>query len=454
VAGVCPHCGKTFKRLNSHLPHCKARDQPTALPPTRHEVTASEETPVLLSTTHASAGKMSSPPSTRLKSQSGSSLSAPEATMSRPTSPKKKTQRLAGELKMDASTPSVVPSAPLLSPSKPMNDNSSSLNETARSKGVTPGPLKQAQKQPKAHPQPMSSSDQLPAAFCPATDPVTPGTTSLSPTTRKPKGMSSQSLDTTRMSSLDSEDKVPTGGVLGRGETPSSSATFVEDGAAQDVSGAHARVTLQKAKDTLRMSKGVGVGQPVKPSLLERVRSAMPTGGEARVGGPLGASRQDATGVQAPQRNDSNGTGPLLLLTSSSSPWNQSPDATAPQARELFPPVQRVPTFHPENEGFVTQAVSSPPPTLTLTPQVARVTVALRSSPTATSADRYETSLLSASSSVSRPAALSASSSSSLELGRVVVVSGRIIRMEVDPDVNMRNLKLTNAIEGSYYAYL
>ncbi|KAG7262102.1 hypothetical protein CRUP_026311 [Coryphaenoides rupestris] len=87
------------------------------------------------------------------------------------------------------------------------------------------------------------------------------------------------------MSSLVSGDEVPTGGVLGPGETPSSSAMFLEDDGVQNVSGAHARVTLQKAKDTLRRSEGIG--QPVKLSLLDRVRSAMPTIGEARVRGWL-----------------------------------------------------------------------------------------------------------------------------------------------------------------------
>ncbi|KAI3365086.1 hypothetical protein L3Q82_010206 [Scortum barcoo] len=44
VAEVCPFCGKTYKRLKSHLPHCKAAAS-SKTPPTKHHVTATQTTP-------------------------------------------------------------------------------------------------------------------------------------------------------------------------------------------------------------------------------------------------------------------------------------------------------------------------------------------------------------------------------------------------------------------------
>ncbi|XP_037611651.1 uncharacterized protein C17orf80 homolog [Sebastes umbrosus] len=40
---VCPFCGKTYKRLKSHLPHCKAAAS-SKTPPTKHDVTVNETT--------------------------------------------------------------------------------------------------------------------------------------------------------------------------------------------------------------------------------------------------------------------------------------------------------------------------------------------------------------------------------------------------------------------------
>ncbi|XP_074518834.1 uncharacterized protein LOC141784829 [Halichoeres trimaculatus] len=41
---VCPFCGKTYKRLKSHLPHCKAASS-SKTPPTKHNVSAKQAPP-------------------------------------------------------------------------------------------------------------------------------------------------------------------------------------------------------------------------------------------------------------------------------------------------------------------------------------------------------------------------------------------------------------------------
>ncbi|XP_047464919.1 uncharacterized protein C17orf80 homolog [Mugil cephalus] len=41
---VCPFCGKTYKRLKSHLPHCKAAASSKTPPESRHELTTSQTT--------------------------------------------------------------------------------------------------------------------------------------------------------------------------------------------------------------------------------------------------------------------------------------------------------------------------------------------------------------------------------------------------------------------------
>ncbi|CAL8300995.1 unnamed protein product [Lota lota] len=511
TAGVCPYCGKTFKRLNSHLPHCKAKELsepsqtqhdgtaskdtlPTPPSPSRptsssseraRKNTPSKESPMktLLTTKNDKESRLlpmseSLPPSTPLKTESESyqppslmpsPVRSSPSSISQPTSSKKTTQRMADQTKMVTLTSSISPSAPLPSPSKPSN-TSSALKQTATSKQVTKGPLKQAQSKP----QPIAS-DQLPAAFCPVTDPV--NSTALLSTRRqeagkrqparlapetqvegasKTKEMSSRSLLTTQMSGL-SEERILLGGVLGTVKTPTK---FLEGGGVQNVNGAHARTTLQSVKDTLRRSNGIG--QPGKLRLLDHIQSSVPTRDrppvETEVRGPLDVS-QDQTGVQAPLRK-ANGIGPLLTSTS---PSNQLPDIS-PQVRGLSP-VERPPAFPPEKEGFIQAGTTYLSP-----PTVALQVPALQSSLASTAAvvgspegliQRYEMALLSTSSSVTRPVeatAARASSSSSLQcpgpscpLNLSVDKESRGVKDRIimkDPEVTIRNLKLKNAIEG------
>ena len=473
--GVCPYCGKTFKRLKGHLAHCKAKEHPE---PSQHDRTATKDTlstPPLASTpTSLSSEKArkrtpvkesikktllttkndkesrllpmleSLSPSTPLTTESNQSpplmpspvrLSVPS--ISQPSSSKKKTQSLADQIKMATITSPISPSASLPSPSK-ASYTSSAVKQTATSKQVTKGPMKQAQSKPQPIP-----SDQLPAAFRPVADPVTSAVLlstrqeagekqpALAPETQlegasKAKGVSSRLPLTTQMSGL-SDERIPLDGVLGTVRTPTKN---LEDGGLQNVYGAHARASLQTVKDTLGRSKGIG--QPGKLSFLDHLQSPMPTRDwqsvETEVKGPLGVS-QDQTGITAPLRN-AKGIGPL---TSPPIPSNQLPD-TSSQVR--LSPFERLPAFPPEKEGFIPAGTTylSPPPL-----QGPALQGSLAN--TAGLIQRYEVALLATSSSVTRP--VEATQAHAKESGGV---KGRIIMK--DPEIIIRNLKLKNAIDG------
>ncbi|KAJ3607650.1 hypothetical protein NHX12_024701 [Muraenolepis orangiensis] len=361
-----------------------------------------------------------SPP---LKSES-ESFSSPES-MSRPTSSKKKTQR----------------------PSPP-STASSTLRETAGSEPVTTGPLKQAHPEPR----PIWSDQQLPEAVVPATDGPTSttrreaGKKQPAPEAKlqgasKSKAMSSQSLSSTEMSHL-SGSRIPFGGDLRTDlGTPT---TLVEDGVIQNVNGAPAWATVQNVKDTLRRSKGVA--PPGKLSSLDRFpTSGRPAG--TPVGGPLSVSREPAVR----SANSIEWSVPSTPLS------NQLSD-TSSQVGELSP-IKRVSTFHPEKEGFLQAGTISPSP-CGITPQ----DPALQSSLTSTASllgsveglikrHGYDTALLLPASSVTRPTegtSASASSSSSLRHPHPYFLVNLSDQMIVkDPEVHIRNLKLTNAIAGN-----
>ncbi|XP_028263821.1 uncharacterized protein LOC114437371 [Parambassis ranga] len=81
---VCPFCGKTYKRLKSHLPHCKAAPS-SKTPPTKHEVTASQTAASLSKPAAAKAKK-----STQAEKVS-SALKKTAAASPSPNKPKKQT---------------------------------------------------------------------------------------------------------------------------------------------------------------------------------------------------------------------------------------------------------------------------------------------------------------------------------------------------------------------------
>ncbi|XP_034050383.1 uncharacterized protein si:dkey-21c1.4 [Thalassophryne amazonica] len=155
---VCPFCGKTFKRLKAHLPHCKAaaHNPPTEQNDSTNQKTSSPllSTGVVLSKTSAKGTKsrkvplvaaeqqtkMSkkesniTPPLTENTTQSSTLLSSPSSNS--PPSAKKKKQKLT-----DYITAATVPSSPPLSVSLPEPEEKriQSLAEASKSKQFSNG---------------------------------------------------------------------------------------------------------------------------------------------------------------------------------------------------------------------------------------------------------------------------------------------------------------------------
>ncbi|XP_062298991.1 uncharacterized protein si:dkey-21c1.4 isoform X2 [Scomber scombrus] len=162
---VCPFCGKTYKRLKSHLPHCKAAANPKT-PPTPHDVTANPATAAsqlasVLSEKKTTQTKKStkvsdvssvSPPSlsptTSLKNVNTSSDSQPASSSpistSLPPSTKKKKLKLSDQIKM-ANITSSTSLSPSLSPSpalsKPKKQSLRALIDAAKSNQLSKGQL-------------------------------------------------------------------------------------------------------------------------------------------------------------------------------------------------------------------------------------------------------------------------------------------------------------------------
>ncbi|XP_071319645.1 mitochondrial nucleoid-associated protein 1 isoform X2 [Trachinotus anak] len=157
---VCPFCGKTYKRLKSHLPHCKAAAN-SKTPPTEHRVktdptTWSSQLDAGSSEPTAKGRKSTQTPSMAASPQSKKSTkpsappqsSSPAASL--PPSTKKKKQKLSEQIKM-AATPSstttplisspAVSQSPSPSVSKPQKKSLRALIEASKSGQVTKGSL-------------------------------------------------------------------------------------------------------------------------------------------------------------------------------------------------------------------------------------------------------------------------------------------------------------------------
>ncbi|XP_071756776.2 uncharacterized protein LOC139912772 isoform X1 [Centroberyx gerrardi] len=291
---VCPFCGKPFKRLKSHLPHCKAAER-SKPPPTQHDVTVSQRasslpplssqptsalaektpkskkaTPTLSSTVTPQTKKSkkvsalpsaslplseSSSPATPLKSANTSSSSLSLSSSSSPSSTslsastKKKKQKLVDQIKMAAasssSTISVSSSpSPSLSPSpspslsKPKKKSLRTLIEAAKSNPVPEGSPKETKS---------TSQDLLSVStpFSLVTDPLTSRTSALTGTTATPD------KDPDTQSALLSPDPKPKG-------SPKKKASQREK-AAQSLSATRASSVSQD-------SKGDAVGNSAGPN--------------------------------------------------------------------------------------------------------------------------------------------------------------------------------------------
>lgn len=216
---VCPFCGKTFKRLKSHLPHCKAAAS-SKTPPPRHDVTvnqtttssqldaaptkpsakAGKSTPTLSVTASpqskkskkasavSSAQSQSSSPATSSQSvnTSSSSPSVSLSSASSPPSSKKKKQQLTEQIKT-TTTPSSTTSSliathsqtasPSSTVSKPKKKSLRDLIEASKYKQISKGSTEGTR----------SALEDLPSGSTSlVTDPQSPGTTTPTGTQTTP----------------------------------------------------------------------------------------------------------------------------------------------------------------------------------------------------------------------------------------------------------------------------
>lgn len=145
---VCPFCGKTYKRLKSHLPHCKAAAS-SKTPPTKHDVTVNQtsSSPLGAPSTQtvsvpAKKNKKKSAVSSSPETPSQSAGTPPSLSLtseSPPPSTKKKKQQLSKQIKTATIPPvSTQSHSPSLPPavSKPKKKSLRALIEAATSKQV------------------------------------------------------------------------------------------------------------------------------------------------------------------------------------------------------------------------------------------------------------------------------------------------------------------------------
>ncbi|KAM9837903.1 uncharacterized protein ACBR49_018529 [Aulostomus maculatus] len=142
---VCPFCGKTYKRLKSHLPHCKAAAT-SKTPSTGHD--ASQTPGQVISGLSKTKGRKSAavttgPLATRKVSAASLGLLPPEESVtSQPASTKKKKPKLSDQNKTTSLLSSANPpliSTPSSSPSKLKKTSPHASIEAAKSDQVSEG---------------------------------------------------------------------------------------------------------------------------------------------------------------------------------------------------------------------------------------------------------------------------------------------------------------------------
>ncbi|XP_053269448.1 polycystic kidney disease protein 1-like 3 [Pleuronectes platessa] len=127
---VCPSCGKTFKRLKSHLPHCKAANSQTnptgshvgaSQTPSSPPLGAGDREPTVKGKKSRESPSVAASPRAK-KSTTSSAAQTPDSTDSSSSSPppstKKKREKLSEQIKL-ASMPSSTTSSLISSPTLP-----------------------------------------------------------------------------------------------------------------------------------------------------------------------------------------------------------------------------------------------------------------------------------------------------------------------------------------------
>ncbi|XP_034564055.1 uncharacterized protein C17orf80 homolog [Notolabrus celidotus] len=313
---VCPFCGKTYKRLKSHLPHCKAAAS-SKTPPSKHNVAASQ-----VSSSSQLAADLSDPTSEEKKSTQTPVASRPQSKKSKKvpvvsmnaspssqtvsqssvlpsSSTKKKKQKLSEQIKtanLAASTSVISPSqSQSLDVSEPKKKSLRALIEAAKSKQVSAASVEGSK----------SASEDLPiGANTPVADPVNSRTNihtewkndldkdqmkdnsnpDFLSTDSKPKGgrktktqKAAQTVPPTKDTSLDANVKETTERLRLRDdfflEDKEEAADYSENKMfSNSGSGHQTRITLQDVKTTL--ARANSTRQTNRPSILSQIQTA------------------------------------------------------------------------------------------------------------------------------------------------------------------------------------
>ncbi|XP_059180489.1 uncharacterized protein si:dkey-21c1.4 [Centropristis striata] len=274
---VCPFCGKTYKRLKSHLPHCKAAAS-SKTPPTKHDVTVNQTaSSTQLDSTAESTDMLTSLQSNKSKKKSAASQSLSPSSASPPSTAKKNKKKLSEQIKT-ASIPTAT--------SKPKKQSLRALIEAARSEPVSTGSLEGTGT---ASEERLSSSTPLVA------DPLTSRTTAETKTNpdkdsvqdnahaafpsadSKPKAATrkktKKSIPTAKDTSNSLHSEVNKSGASSRVKDNFwvDSEGEVEDLKMKSLSGLQTRITLQDVKATLGRAKDGR--QSKRPSILSQIQA-------------------------------------------------------------------------------------------------------------------------------------------------------------------------------------
>ncbi|XP_069560558.1 mitochondrial nucleoid-associated protein 1-like [Brachyistius frenatus] len=311
---VCPFCGKTYKRLKSHLPHCKAAASSKTPPPGRHvsanQTTASPQLAAAASKT-AAKGKKTAAAAAETLSSSPTTSSSLSSTSLLPATKKKK-QKPADQIKTAS-----LSSPPSPTVSKPKKKSLRASTEAEKSDRVTEGSLEGTGSTSERPTADSTRSSGTRAQTETRTDPEKDsledeaGLTLLSAET-KPRSTPKKKVSKTKRAAqperasdfLDSELNERSAGPRARDDFWVDSEGGTEDLSVGSLlrkpgGGQRAGITLRDVKATLgRANASLKSG---RPSVLSRIENTDDLGSKTRLGagvGPVrlpGEKRKDAT---------------------------------------------------------------------------------------------------------------------------------------------------------------
>lgn len=299
---ACPFCGKTYKRLTSHLPHCKAAAASSRTPPTKRDVpaiqTSASSRPVAASCEPAAKSTRTLSPTLSPQSKKSRKKSAVSSAATQPASLAPLTKKRTADVPSSITGSLASAPSPPLSPAppKPKKQSLRALIEAAKSEPVSKGSLAgsgSASSDPPSGSAPFvadplrsrataetgtnrdrdSGEDDALLAFLP-TDPKRKDASKKAPKTKKAAQSLPPTTDAPR--SLDAHVRESSARAQVRENFRAEDDEQVEDLSVNNLhssgSGRQARVTLQDVKAAL--GRANVARQPGRPSLLNQIETA------------------------------------------------------------------------------------------------------------------------------------------------------------------------------------